>query len=72
MLKNVSKLEIQLEGRSYQLFCDSDSPLNHVKEALFQFLKYVGQVEDAVKATVPDPVNQEVKPEITGDQNAQA
>lgn len=30
--------------------CDQDSPLHHVKEALFQFQKYIGQIEDQVKA----------------------
>lgn len=50
MLKNITKLEIQVLGKIYHLLCDHDSPLEHVKEALFQFLKYVGQIEDAAKA----------------------
>ncbi len=49
MLSNISKLQVQIENKSYQLFCDSDSPLPHVKEALFQFQKYVGQIEDKIK-----------------------
>jgi len=28
-----------------------DSPVEHVKQALFEFIKYVGQVEDAIKAS---------------------
>lgn len=50
MLKNISKLECQIENKTYQFICDMDAPLTHVKEALFQFLKYVGQIEDAVNA----------------------
>lgn len=50
MLKNLSKLEVQVGEKVYQLLCDMDSPLEHVKEALFQFQKYIGQIEDNVKA----------------------
>ncbi len=50
MIKNISKLELQIGEKNYQLLLDSDSPLGHVKEALFQFQKYVGQIEDQVKA----------------------
>jgi hypothetical protein len=49
MLKNLSRLECIVADKSYQLLCDIDSPLESVKEALFQFQKYIGQVEDAVK-----------------------
>ena len=50
MLKNISKLEVKIGEKLYQLLCDSDSPLEHVKECLFQFQKYIGQVEDHVKS----------------------
>ena len=50
MLKNISKLECIIENKTYNFLCDTDASLTHVKEALFQFLKYVGQVEDQVKA----------------------
>lgn len=50
MIKNVSKLEIKISEKIYQFFCDQDSPLAEAKEALFQFQKFVGQIEDAVKA----------------------
>ena len=49
MLKNISKLEIQIAEKVYQLLCDSDSPIHHVKEALFQFQKYIGHIEDKAK-----------------------
>ena len=49
MLKNISKLEIAINEKSYQLLCDMDSPLQDVKEAVFQFQKYIGKIEDQVK-----------------------
>lgn len=66
MLKNISKLEIQVGEKIYQLFCDMDSPLEHVKEALFQFQKYVGQIEDAIKKQQEQKI-QEQKPEEVQD-----
>ena len=50
MLKNMCKLECQIENKTYQFICDNDSPLNHAKDALIKFLQYVGQIEDQVKA----------------------
>ncbi len=50
MLKNIVKLECKIGEKIYQLFCDNDSPLEHLKEAFFQFQKFVGQIEDNVKA----------------------
>lgn len=50
MLKNLIKLEVVIAEKAYQLLCDNDSPLEHLKEVLFQFQKYVGHIEDQVKA----------------------
>ena len=50
MLKNISQLESVIEGKVHHFLCDSDSPLTHVKEALFQFQKFVGQIEDNIKS----------------------
>ena len=49
MLKNISQLQTYINNKFYQFLCDTDSPLPDVKEALFQFLKFAGQVEDAAK-----------------------
>ncbi len=49
MLKNVSQLELTIDEKTYRFTCDMDSPLEQVKEAIFQFLKYIGQVEDSIK-----------------------
>lgn len=49
MLKNLSQLEVVIENKVFRFVCEIDAPLEHVKESLFQFQKYVGQVEDSVK-----------------------
>ncbi len=67
MLKNISQLEVKIAEKIYHLTCDNDSPLEHVKEALCQFLKYVGNIEDQIKASQSkvepiSDVNEESKP----------
>ena len=46
----INSLIHKVEDRAVHLIVDPQSPLNEIKDALFEFLKYVGQVEDAVKA----------------------
>ena len=46
----INSLIHKVEDRAVHLILDPQSPLNEIKDALFEFLKYVGQVEDAVKA----------------------
>ena len=50
MFKNIAKLELLINGRSYQFFCESDSPFPDLKEAGFQIQKYIGLAEDQAKA----------------------
>lgn len=50
MLKTISQYEVAIENRIYRLVCDFDSPLDHVKEFLFQAQKFVGNVQDQIKA----------------------
>lgn len=50
MLKNLARLEHKIGDRVFHFFCDNDSPVNEAKEAMFQFLKYLGSIEDAAKA----------------------
>ncbi len=62
MLKNISRLENKINDKTYQFLCDMDSPLPEVKEALFQFVKYVGQIEDQIRAKQEqDKLDAEVK-----------
>jgi len=71
MLKNITKLELQLNNRNFQLLCDNDSPIADIKEILFQFQKFVGQIEDQIKSKQEaekaqeenkvEPIQEEVK-----------
>lgn len=69
MLKNISQLELKLNDKIYRFACDIDSSIEHVKEALFQFQKYIGQVEDAVKTQQDQQKQQEDPPkeDVHGD-----
>jgi hypothetical protein len=50
MIKNLSQIELLVENKVCRFICDHDTSLVIVKEALFQFQKYIGQIEDAAKA----------------------
>lgn len=50
MIKTLSQIEINIENKICRFIVDHDTPLAHVKEALFQIQKYIGQIEDAAKA----------------------
>ncbi len=54
MLKNIVKLEITIAEKTYQFLCDNDSPIEHIKEVLFQLQKYIGQCEDSAKAQLAE------------------
>lgn len=60
MLKNISKLEVKVYDRVYQLLCDNDSPIDHVKEAILQFQKYVEEVEYKAKEAQEKEKTEEV------------
>lgn len=62
MISTISKLEHIINGKLYHLFCDCDSPLVDLKEALFQFQKFVGKVEDSAKAQAQE--SQEKKEDV--------
>jgi hypothetical protein len=64
ILKNITKLEIEIAGKMYHLLCDQDSPIEHVKESLFQFLKYVGQIEDAIKQQAQKSAEEKKESEV--------
>lgn len=61
MLKNISQLEMMVAGKIHRYLCDQDSQIEHVMEALIQFLSYAKQVKDAAVAqqaqTAIDPQN---------------
>ena len=62
------RLEHIIEGKVGHFLLDHDTPLPIAKEMLFQFLKYLGQIEDNVKAqqgTQETPVEQVSQEEIS-------
>lgn len=66
MLSTLSKLEQVINNKTYHLLCDCDSPLSDIKEALFQFQKFVGNVEDQAKAATSqtEPVTPDIQPAL--------
>lgn len=50
MIKNISQLEHVVEGKLFQFLCPTDANISHVKEALCQFMTYVGNIETQIKA----------------------
>lgn len=60
MLKNVSQLSVKINGKDHLYHCDMDCPTFEVKEALFQMMKYVGQIEDSAKAQQAQVQQEEV------------
>ncbi len=65
MLKNISRLEAKVGEKLIHLFCDQDTTLDHIKEALFQFSKFIGQIEDNARAAAEEEAkNKEAIEEI--------
>lgn len=69
MLKNLSGLTHKIGDKFYHLMCDLDSPINEIKDSLFEFLKYIGKIEDHVKSQqelkkdFQEPIKEETKVE---------
>lgn len=50
MIKNFSQLQVNLEGKDFHLNLQFDATFPQIKEALFQFQKQIGAIEDKLKA----------------------
>ena len=50
MLKNIARLESVVENRVGHFLLDNDTPIHIAKEMLFQFIAFLGKIEDAAKA----------------------
>ena len=50
MLKNLVQLSHEVGQEAVHLLCASNTTLPFLKDALFEFIKYVAQVESQVKA----------------------
>ncbi len=59
MLKNIVRLEVRVAEKIYHLLCDNDSPINDVKEAIFQFTKIVCDIEEKIKESQKPAPKQE-------------
>jgi hypothetical protein len=64
MLSNLIKFELKIADKAYHFLCDPNSPIEHVKEALFQFQKAAGQIEDNAKAQQAEVAKQQQTPPI--------
>lgn len=67
MLKNLVQLEHIVGDKTYRFFCEQTSPISEIKDALCQFMKYVGNIEDQIKARQEEEKseeNKEVKSDI--------
>jgi len=62
MLSNLVQLAHQIENKVCRFICDNDTPIHFIKEALFQFQKHIGQVEDAAKAQQTETPVEPIKP----------
>jgi hypothetical protein len=50
MIRNVATLEVKIDGKSYQLLCECDSPLGSVHDALSQMkLHVIKMINDAAE-----------------------
>ncbi len=50
MLRNLIQLEHVIGEKPFRFICAPDAPIQQVKDALLEFLKYVGKIEDEVRA----------------------
>lgn len=63
MLKNLVRLEHMVQDKVIHMYCDHDTSTTAIKEALCQFMKYVGMIEDQVKATLEASMGAESTPQ---------
>ena len=71
MLKNCTRLECVVNEKVGHFYCDIDTPLPVVKEMIFQFQKYIGLVEDQIRAQeekkAEDDAPEELEEQIIGE-----
>lgn len=49
MLKDLSQIECNVDGKICHFTCERDTPLSSVKEALFQFQAYIAKIEENIR-----------------------
>lgn len=50
MLKNTVQIDHVIGNNTYTFICGNTAPLTEIKDALCQFMKFVGNAEDQAKA----------------------
>lgn len=73
MLKNICRLEHKINNREIHLSCDQDTPITDIKEALLEFIKFIGKIEDDIKSNqknVPEVNSEEPKQEVTNGESS--
>lgn len=50
MFKQVANFTYDIGGKMFHFFCDSDSPMESLKQVVFMFTKDIGQIEEQIKA----------------------
>ena len=61
MLTTLSVMKHQIGERTYHFLCAPDSPLQDVKEALFEFVKVAGKIEEEAKLRMEDRAKSEAQ-----------
>ena len=68
MFTNLAKFEFKVADKVYHFLCDVDSPIEHVKEVVFQLSQAVGQLEKMAKERADQQQQQidqdPLKPEV--------
>ncbi len=64
MIKNLAQIELNVADKTYRLVCDQDSPINAVKEALFQFSSYVARLEEKIAEDMKKVEEEKAKVEV--------
>ena len=63
-MKNVVQMTIHVEGKEFQLLCDHDTSISHLKEALFQFSKIAAEIQANIQKAI-DEAKKDKEPEVT-------
>ena len=61
MMKNVTQFKSIIQGIESNFHFDQGCPLTTAKEALFECLKWIGQIEDQAKAQAEAKVEEQKK-----------
>lgn len=63
MEDNKYRIETKIGEKMYQMICDHDSPITDAKEAIFQFIKHLGKIEDNAIVLQQEKLSQQISEE---------